>query len=649
MAKMLKYLIQPPLIHPELLEEVEKMHTKDPVLERIFMAWKTSLEETYDSYFNVPVFKGFKNLNVQLRGSFGEDVDIPEYFILDKDGESSLCCSGGEIDCTATIKDFQVSEGGGENFSIEYVEEHPGFARLRIDKSEDINFWISHADIASDLEGKNKNIYLSPEVFVDEWDFILLIRNTAMTYGFALDKQFGIRSSQDEIYALTTQEGPAIKTTILVGTGERYQADTAIALKCLTWPVVAANWVTRKRESNWPSDALINNCVKDGCCFVPKSIEDSKTKLEWRVSFVAAESTLMKSLTRTQKACYRIFKGIWRVAFRAPAEKYVQSYHIKTIFLWYCEKVKSERFSKELIVPRIFDLLHYLRNCLIEKNCPQYFIPQNDLFAFIKNKVIVKTLEHVNIAISKANDIWIYNRGLFILPCTTFTRIAMSKETTKMFLDSLNKLVTTCISESLDLMKDKSNIKANIRNSDKITKSRMNAGGTHLNIIEKVQCLSNAHCIECDGNAGDAAVVPKRDIESDTVSEFSSDDGSDSGNDTAPDNLKETMDGLLLDFGNMFIELYSANADIDDEDRLFLTNLLFQIYSKNYYLTHDVLTYICARIPPKELMKVERFSKGHHKGIASVISYIGSCGWLLHDLTKFRKKGSVNYESEGAI
>ena len=632
---MLKHFIQPPLIHPELLEEVENMHKKDPVLEKIFLVWKKSLEETYDSYFNVPVFKGFKNLNVELRGSFGEDVDIPEYFIFDKDGESSLYCNGGEIDCTATIKDFEVSEGNGGNFSAEYIEEHPGFARLRIDKTEDINFWISHADIVSNLEGKNKTIYLSPEVFVDEWYFILLIRNTTLTYGFALDKQFGIRSKQDKIYALTTQEGPAIKTTILVGTGERYQADTAIALKCLTWPMVATNWLTRKRESNWPSDALIKNCVKDGCCFVPKNIEDSKTKLEWRVSFVAAESALMKSLTRIQKACYRIFKGIWRVGFRAPAEKYVQSYHIKTIFLWYCEKVKSEQFSKELIVPRIFDLLHYLRKCLMEKNCPQYFIPESNLFASINNKVIAKTLKHVNIAISKANDIWIYNRGLFILPCTKFTRIAISKETTKVFLDSLNKLVVACISEGFYLRKDKSNIKVNTRNSD--------------NIIEEVQCLSNVHRTESDGNVDDIAVVPKRDIESDTVSESSGDYESESGNDTAPDNIEETIEGLLLDFGNIFIELYSENTDIDDEDRLFLTNLLFQIYSNNYYLTHSVLCYICARIPPKELMKVERFSKGHHRGIASVISYIGSCGWLLNELTKFRKKGSVNYESEEAL
>ena len=64
-----------------------------------------------------------------------------------------------------------------------------------------------------------------------------------MTYGFALDKQLSIRSSQDEIYALTTEERPAIKTTILVGTGERYPTDTMVAI----------NWVTRKRESSWPS------------------------------------------------------------------------------------------------------------------------------------------------------------------------------------------------------------------------------------------------------------------------------------------------------------------------------------------------------------------------------------------------------------
>ena len=123
MATMFKHLNQSPLIHPELLEEVKNMHTKDPVLEKVFLAWKTSLEETYDSYFNGPVFKGFKNLNVKPRGRFGEDKDkdIPKYFIVDKDGKSSLCWSGGEIDCT--IKDFEVSEESGGTFQMNMLKD----------------------------------------------------------------------------------------------------------------------------------------------------------------------------------------------------------------------------------------------------------------------------------------------------------------------------------------------------------------------------------------------------------------------------------------------------------------------------------------------------------------------------------------------
>ena len=621
MAKMLKHLINPPLIHPEILEEVEDMETQNPLIKKIFFYWSTGLVKTDESVFKVPVFKGFKHLNIELRGSFGENVDIPEHFIFDNDDESSLHCSGGEIDCTATIKDFEVSEGIGGNFIIEYTEDHPGFAKLRIDKIEDINFWISHADIVSDTEGKNKIIYLSPEAFTDEWYFILLIRNTMMTYELEIVKQLSVNLSLDSIYVLTTQEGPAIKTTFLLKTGERYQVDTAIALKCLTWPKVATGWLTRKRDSNWPSDTLINSCVKEGCCFVPKCIEDSKTNLEWRLSFVAAESTLMKSLTKMQKASYRIFKGIWRIAFRAPAEKYIQSYHVKTVFLWYCETMKSESFSKELIVSRIFDLLHYLRKCLIEKNCPQYFIPDSNLFAAINKKVISKTLEHVNRAISTANRTWIYNRGLFILPSTTLTRVAMSMETTKKFLDSLNKLVKGSISFGVNSKQDEMKGKVATRSSDE------------MNILSMIK-NDIKNCIN------------EPDIESGTTSESSSDYDSDSGSITASDVFEAVMNDFLLSIGNTFTESYSENYDLDGDERLYLENLLFQVLSNNCDLAHSIFCYICSRIPPKELIQMEQRCKGSCQGMADAISYVGSCGLLLHSLTKFRKKGSVDYESE---
>ena len=171
----------------------------------------------------------------------------------------------------------------------------------------------------------------------------------------------------------------------------------------------------------------------------------------------------------------------------------------------------------------------------------------------------------------------------------------------------------------------------------------------HVSNIEKLQCLSNVNSNGSDGNADIAAAVPKRDIETDIVSESSSDYGSEPENDPALDEPEKTINVLLLNFGNIFIELYRENADIDDEDVSYLASKLAQIYSNNYYLTQDVSCYICARIPPKELMKAMRFVKGHPLDIALKISYIGSCGWLLHELTKFRKKGSINYESEEAI
>ena len=638
MVKMLKDLVKPPLIHPDILEEVEGMDKQNPLLERIFSFWKTWLVKDDESILKVPVFKGFQNLNVELRGSFGENVDIPEYFIYEKDGDSSSFSSGGEIDCTATIEDFQVSEGSDGNFIAEYIEGHPGFAKLRIDRTDDIDYWIHYSEIVSDIEGKNKILYLLPEGFREECYFMLLVKNTMATFELEVNKQLGKMSSLNSIFILTVQEGPAIKTTFILKIGERYQVDTAIALKCSTWPIIATNWVTRKRESNWPSDTLIKRCVKDGCCFVPKSIEDSTTNTEWRVSFVEAESTVMKSLTRIQKSCYRIFKAIWRVGFRLPAEKYVQSYHIKTIFLWYCEKVKSEQFSKELIVSRIFELLHYLRKCLIEKNCPQYFIPESNLFASINNKVIAKTLEHVNIAISKANDIWIYNRGLFMLPFSTLTRIGMSREATKSFLDSLDKLVVGLVSEEIGLIKDKSNIKVNIRNSDENSIPWIGVGET--------QSLSNGNVIVNTGNVDDDAVVPKCDIESDVGSESSDDYDNGTDNDGASDKLEETMEHHLLNIGMIYIDIYCQNADIDNDDLMYLNALLMQIISNARCLTENVLYYFGQQIAPKQIMQMERYSKGLWLSFAELLSYFGSCGLLLRYLAKFRKKGSTNYDSK---
>ena len=82
MVKMLKDLVKPPLIHPDILEEVEDMEIKDPLMENIFSFWKTWLVKDDDSVLRVPIFKGFQNLNVELRGSFGENVVVERLIAL---------------------------------------------------------------------------------------------------------------------------------------------------------------------------------------------------------------------------------------------------------------------------------------------------------------------------------------------------------------------------------------------------------------------------------------------------------------------------------------------------------------------------------------------------------------------------------------
>ena len=75
-----------------------------------------------------------------------------------------------------------------------------------------------------------------------------------------------------------------------------------IAFHC-RWPAEATEWITRKRQSNWPSDVVIDTIVTDGCHVIdkthPKSLNPDS---ECAFCFGAAERTLCnEALTREQR------------------------------------------------------------------------------------------------------------------------------------------------------------------------------------------------------------------------------------------------------------------------------------------------------------------------------------------------------------
>ena len=149
----------------------------------------------------------------------------------------------------------------------------------------------------------------------------------------------------------------------------------------------------------------------------------------------------------------------------------------------------------------------------------------------------------------------------------------MSMETTKKFLDSLNKLVKGSISFGVNSRQDEMKGKVATRSSDE------------MNILSMIK-NDIKNCIN------------EPDIESGTTSESSSDYDSDSGSITASYVFEVVMNDFLLSIGNTFTESYSESYDFDGDERLYLKNLLFQVLSNNCDLAHSIFCYICSRIPP---------------------------------------------------
>lgn len=618
---MLKHTIKPPIIASEVLEELYEMDEPNQFANSMYTMWKRWIESQHiadPGLLEIRYFEKFKHLTVELSGSLNENVDIPERYFVPDDTENQISLSAGEeIDCTVTLDYTTASDRNADHIVMEYITWKPGFVYLKIEDADQMQAWLPLSTIICDEFGMKKEVYISPIAFTDEWYLLLLCKNSLFTcFNICMEE----RSKESKIYVVTTQEGPAIKSTIFES-HDRFQIDTAIAIKCLEWPSAADEWFDRKRISKWPSASLINECKKLGACLVPKYPYYSLTMLEWRISFVNVEGALMRSLTKMQRVCYRIFKGIWRIGFRAPATRYVQSYHIKTIFLWFSEKMRPSDFNLESIVTRVFDLLHSLRTCLMQKCCPHYFIPENNLFSDLSEIVISKTLQHVNISITKADEIWIYNRGLFLLPCPTLTRVSLSVEMTLYYIECLKKFASLF---DLVVMKKKVNIGKEPEGKDYLLETNLKKEGFGYNSSIEESVNDSDGDEGHDKNNGD-------------------DDDSDDGDN---DESNEDDDGCFISEStkifwrqtvNTLVEAFCNTINEKDDLKTALA-IITEVAMKNDALHDDVYRYLCTRTSPKHLLRFEKDEwKGLINGVAELISFLGSYGNLLYCLMNNRK------------
>src|SRR6218665_1998061 len=167
--------------------------------------------------------------------------------------------------------------------------------------------------------------------------------------------------------------------------------DHVFSVVCPDWPSEADEWVTRKRNSGWPTRNMIDIIVHGGCYLVPKSHESNPDDDTcWRYSFSQAEFILLDSWNEVQKYIYHILRRLKSDVIEkcgGQENTFLCTYYFKTLMMWACEEKPSHFWNGDRIEKAIEELLLQMIEWLIEKYCPNYFIRNNNMLDYLKGDV----------------------------------------------------------------------------------------------------------------------------------------------------------------------------------------------------------------------------------------------------------------------
>ncbi|KAL3857526.1 hypothetical protein ACJMK2_012186 [Sinanodonta woodiana] len=172
--------------------------------------------------------------------------------------------------------------------------------------------------------------------------------------------------------------GPA-NTDII---SERLSIDTVNAVRLHTWPYEASAWLTRSRRHNWPSQRTIDLIQQTGALLVPVGHKASPEKyLEFRLSISFGEKLLVWLFNSTQYKCYILLKMINK-SFIKPVvgNDVLSSYHCKTCIFYLLENTPTTMWQPDNLLLCVEMCLRLLYKWTEAKTCPNYFIPDENMF-----------------------------------------------------------------------------------------------------------------------------------------------------------------------------------------------------------------------------------------------------------------------------
>ena len=174
------------------------------------------------------------------------------------------------------------------------------------------------------------------------------------------------RNIVKHIYGNSLAHGPALLIND-EGEGKRREAkvfhDFVCCLRVVSWPILAQDWVYRKRFNGWPAVSTIKRIVSNGCHVVPIGVPNKTGRgPEWRLSFSTAEIELAHSLSESMVSVYGLFKYLMKNEITKQLE--IKSYYLKNLFFWACEEKPSDFWKPENLALYLVYLMEKLEDHL---------------------------------------------------------------------------------------------------------------------------------------------------------------------------------------------------------------------------------------------------------------------------------------------
>ncbi|XP_065944369.1 cyclic GMP-AMP synthase-like receptor 2 [Magallana gigas] len=175
----------------------------------------------------------------------------------------------------------------------------------------------------------------------------------------------------------STLNGPCASCTFR---SKKY--DTAFCFVSDFWPPSASSWIDRCYS--WPNPEVVDDIVRKGCHFVAIGHPfGSHKNEEWRISFSRAEYKLVYSMNHCQFLTYGLLKLFLKEVVNQKSDetnKLLCSYHIKTTVFWTIRQNTLPNWCPQNLLTGFWVCFKLLLKWVYKGVCPNFFIPQNNLF-----------------------------------------------------------------------------------------------------------------------------------------------------------------------------------------------------------------------------------------------------------------------------